>query len=396
MKNEKIKRNIAGLLALIQLGLVAGCSSKKPQNDNSETLAVIEELQDANASLEEKVDDLGQQIDAVSLELDGVVETIANLEEPDNETTEDLETSSVEMEETDSDTPSISADEENKDEENITEVVDGNVVEFNEDLLKELGIDFNISQDETIQNNIATLNDFLSNFQNISYSVETDYNAEKGHVENEITFENSNDVIAKILFNKFDGNDTFLSIRLYSNYMVSTENFILPKGANMNLSTSRSYSGYDTDSISETWTIDDVDYSFTDSHLYTNMNNNERFLKSVTFNYRNYETGLDQIINLNLRTNTNEYMPLGEDINVPDDATYTLKFTVAHQETEYIEVNITAEEYDTLYNIMQTNKFGAVDEEIKNALIEIIQKYASEEESKPLIEMLNGTYTRQR
>ncbi len=390
MKNEKIKRNIAGLLALIQLGLVSGCSSKKPQNDNSETLAVIEELQEANAPVEEKVDDLGQQIDAVSLELDGVVETIADLEEPANEVTEDLETSSVEMEETASNVSSISADEEN-----LTEVVDGSVVEFNEDLLKELGIDFNISQDETIQNNIATLNDFLSNFQNVSYSVETDYNAEKGRVENEITFKNSKRNIATVTITKWEDRED-LWIYLEPRYAYDEKNYIVPINNNRSFSTVRSF--YDADSFSEMWQLGDTFYDFGDYNIYFDSGTYgfDQLNKDVTFYIHNYEEDLEIRIELKLVVDTSERISLGEFVTDPN-GTYELEFKVANSdEKKTFKGDITLEDFNNLYDIMHYLRIFDIESGIKGSLIEIVQKYATEEESKPLIEMLNGTYTRKR
>ena len=63
MKNLKMRRNIAGLLAVLQLGLVSGCASKdKSENLDDNYLELIDDLQAENSELNQTIGEQDKKI----------------------------------------------------------------------------------------------------------------------------------------------------------------------------------------------------------------------------------------------------------------------------------------------------------------------------------------------
>lgn len=151
MKNSKIKRNLAGLLAVLQLGLVSGCSLNAISDEEyDEALEQIEQLEDDNRVLTDENKRLEDQNKALAEE---------------NQTLKD----------------EINAKNENKpsaptDEPDVTEVKlaeKDNII--NAALLQEIGLDFDYSNIPEMQDVINYFNSFLSNYEDVTYSISSNH-----------------------------------------------------------------------------------------------------------------------------------------------------------------------------------------------------------------------------
>ncbi len=333
MKNSKIKRNLAGLLAVLQLGLVSGCSLNEISDEEyDEALEQIEQLEDDNRVLTDENKRLEDQNKALAEE---------------NQTLKD----------------EINAKNENKpsaptDEPDVTEVKlaeKDNII--NAALLQEIGLDFDYSNIPEMQDVINYFNSFLSNYEAVTYSVSSN------HIR----------LMA----------DGICVATIYSQEDPKTVHFLTTYGDSLNHYYCTLYFN-DDNSLSSIFVSDYLTWD-TDEYIYSKEH-------AISPNLH-----VDESVGVAKKAVGNEEGAVEYDIQIAAVCyttynDYCLEFTNKLNHDERTRVLIQKEDYDLLKELISSYDATCGDflPYIKDTLIVVIQKNGKEDELQFYVDIINA------
>lgn len=341
MTNSKIKRNLAGLLAVLQLGLVAGCSQKRVSDDEyKEALEQIEQLEEDNRDLTEENKRLGDENKALAEENQALKADLNAIGDEQNPVTDEVDNPKVDT----------------SDEEAKPNPVTDSVEALNAALLQEIGLDFDYSNISVIKSCIEFLNNFIATYPKAEYEIQ------KNDGFNRIEFRNDDAIIASVTY---DVVNKVLSINLQ--YYGSHCYYCAVFDDNNELAYFDGGSG---------WNVDNMYYVQGYSE-YPKADGN-----SSCYNYIDVSNYEDFTPNLHIEA----YKVFdGENwkyfLSLNDEADIGLKSVKLNEEDYQALVN--------LFNSYDTNS-GNILDYVKGTIIEVITKYGKEAEFIVYIDIMNG------
>ncbi len=336
MANSKIKRNLAGLLAVLQLGLVAGCSQQGVSDEEyREALEQIEQLEDDNRALtkENKA-----------------------LEDEKKVLTDENQTLKDELSAKNENNPSAPIDDPEID---INPTEKDNII--NAALLQEIGIDFERLNTPEIQDVINYFNSFLSNYEEVTYIVSS----------NHIRLMADGICVATIY-----GSGDHKTVNLLTNYGDSLNHYYCTLYFNDD-------NGLSSVFVSDYLTWDTDEYIYSKEHTVSSSLHVDESVGVAKKAVGNEEGAVEYDIQIAAvcYTTYNDYC---------------LEFTNRLNHDERIRVLIQKEDYDLLKELISSYDATCGDflPYIKDTLIVIIQKYGKEDELQFYVDIINDTGAR--